>query len=119
MDKSDKPFHRKGGKPFHKDRRANGNRTFRRRKLEPGVEFEDRTLGVGIVRKVTEDGITVAFGDVEKVIPRRKGMMEAGFPNPGPMVSPLRRRYLPSIPRTGRRIGREIRKEMKSPWALQ
>lgn len=72
MDKSDKPFHRKGRKPFHKDRRANGNRTFRRRKLEPGVEFEDRTLGVGIVRKVTEDGITVAFGDVEKVIPRRK-----------------------------------------------
>lgn len=72
MDKSDKPFYRKGGKSFHKDRKGNGSRTLRRRKLEPGVEFEDRTLGVGIVRKVTEDGITVAFGDVEKVIPRRK-----------------------------------------------
>lgn len=72
MEKSDKPFHGRGKKPFHQDRKGSGNRTFRRRKLEPGVEFEDRTLGVGIVRKVTEDGIIVAFGDVEKVIPRRR-----------------------------------------------
>lgn len=48
-----------------------GKREFRR-KLEPGVEFIDRKLGVGIVRKVSEDGITVVFGDLEKVIPRRK-----------------------------------------------
>ena len=40
-----------------------GKREFRR-KLEPGVEFIDRKLGVGIVRKVSEDGITVVFGDL-------------------------------------------------------
>lgn len=43
-----------------------------RRKLEEGVEFVDHELGVGIVRQVKEDGIVVVFGDVEKVIPRKK-----------------------------------------------
>lgn len=113
MDKSDKPFYRKGGKSFHKDRKGNGSRTLRRRKLEPGVEFEDRTLGVGIVRKVTEDGITVAFGDVEKVIPRRKRDDGKNFPVPGQMVSLLRKRYLLLIQRVGRRIGRKAAGRMK------
>ena len=71
MDRSKKPFHKDNRKPFHKDRKG-GSRPFIKRKLEPGVEFVDRELGVGIVRSVTEDGITVAFGDVEKVIPRKK-----------------------------------------------
>lgn len=77
MEKSKKPFHKGDKKFFHKDRKGNGKGNFHRRKLEPGVEFEDRKLGVGIVRKVTEEGITVAFGDVEKVIPRKK-RQEAG-----------------------------------------
>lgn len=72
MDKDKKPFHKGDRKPFRKDRKGTAGGRFKR-KLEPGVEFEDRRLGVGIVRKVTEDGITVAFGDVEKVIPRKKG----------------------------------------------
>lgn len=78
MENEEKPFH-KGKKPFHKGRkdglhkdRRNPGKGFKRRKLEPGVEFEDRKLGVGIVRKLTDDGIVVAFGDVEKVIPRKK-----------------------------------------------
>lgn len=71
MEKEKKPFH-KGKKAFHKGRRNEQGKGFRRRKLEPGVEFEDRRLGVGIVRKLTDDGIVVAFGDVEIVIPRKK-----------------------------------------------
>ena len=71
MDKDKKPFHKGNRKPFRKDRKGASGGRFKR-KLEPGVEFEDSRLGVGIVRKVTENGITVAFGDVEKVIPRKK-----------------------------------------------
>ena len=49
------------GKSFGKDKPD-----FKKRKLAPGVEFVDRELGVGIVRKLTDDGIVVAFGDAEK-----------------------------------------------------
>lgn len=52
MDNDKKPFHKGGRKPFRKDRKGAPGRKFKR-KLEPGVEFEDRRLGVGIVRKVT------------------------------------------------------------------
>lgn len=62
---SKKGFH-KG--PFHKGPKS-GNF---RKKLEPGVEYIDAKEGVGIVRKVTPEGITVAFGDIEKIIPRKK-----------------------------------------------
>ena len=74
MEKAKKSFRGGDRKPFHKGKNAGDHekKPFKRRKLEPGVEFEDRTLGVGIVRKVMEEGIVVAFGDVEKVIPRRK-----------------------------------------------
>ena len=85
MDKDKKPFHKGNRKPFHKDRKGAAGGRFRR-KLEPGVEFEDRRLGVGIVRKVTEDGITVAFGDVEKVIPRKK---RTDAPRTGRKPAPL------------------------------
>lgn len=85
MDKDKKPFHKGNRKPFHKDRKGAAGGRFRR-KLEPGVEFEDRRLGVGIVRKVTEDGITVAFGDVEKVIPRKK---RTDAPRTGKKPAPL------------------------------
>ncbi len=71
MDKAKKPFHKDNRKPFHKNRNSR-TEFFKKRKLEPGVEFVDKILGVGIVRKVTEEGITVAFGDLEKVIPRKK-----------------------------------------------
>lgn len=45
--------------------------------MAPGVEFVDRELGVGIVRKLTDEGIVVAFGDAEKLIPRKK--REGGY----------------------------------------
>lgn len=60
------------GKSFGKDKPD-----FKKRKLAPGVEFVDRELGVGIVRKLTDEGIVVAFGDAEKLIPRKK--REGGF----------------------------------------
>ncbi len=78
-----KDFHKKGhfgGKKFSK-----GKPDFKKRKLAPGVEFVDRELGVGIVRKLTDEGVVVAFGDVEKVIPRKKredkngGFRKGGF----------------------------------------
>lgn len=92
MDNDKKPFHKGGRKPFRRDRKGAPGRKLKR-KLEPGVEFEDRRLGVGIVRKVTEDGITVAFGDVEKVIPRRKRMNapETGR-KPAPLGKPMDRK---------------------------
>lgn len=60
------------GKSFGKDKPD-----FKKRKLAPGVEFVDRELGVGIVRKLTDEGIVVAFGDAEKLIPRKK--REGGY----------------------------------------
>lgn len=91
-----KEFHgqRKGnfrGKKFdhHKKPFGKGKPDFKRRKLEPGVEFVDRELGVGIVRKLTDEGIVVAFGDAEKVIPRKKptfkkeGFRKGGFKKDG------------------------------------
>lgn len=93
-DKHNKPrkdFHKKGkfggkkfgekkfggrGKSFGKDKPD-----FKKRKLAPGVEFVDRELGVGIVRKLTDEGIVVAFGDAEKLIPRKK--REGGFKKDG------------------------------------
>lgn len=91
MEKSKKPFHKDKKKPFHKDRKA-GPRPFRKRKLEPGVEFVDRELGVGIVRHVTEEGITVAFGDVEKVIPRKKRDFHDKPANRAPAAKPLEKK---------------------------
>ena len=64
------------GKSFGKDKPD-----FKKRKLAPGVEFVDRELGVGIVRKLTDEGIVVAFGDAEKLIPRKK--REGGFKKDG------------------------------------
>lgn len=95
---------KKAKKDFHGQRRGNfrgkkfdhkktpfgkGKPEFKRRKLEPGVEFVDRELGVGIVRKLTEEGIVVVFGDAEKVIPRKKptfkkeGFRKGGFRKDG------------------------------------
>lgn len=54
--------------------------------MAPGVEFVDRELGVGIVRKLTDEGIVVAFGDAEKLIPRKKregGYKKDGFKKDG------------------------------------
>ena len=72
-----KDFHKKGnfrGKKFdHKGKGfSKGKPEFKKRKLAPGVEFMDRELGVGIVRKLTDEGVVVAFGDVEKLIPKKK-----------------------------------------------
>lgn len=91
-----KDFHgqRKGkfqGKKFDHTRKpfGKGKPEFKRRKLEPGVEFVDRELGVGIVRKLTDEGIVVAFGDAEKLIPRKKrefkkdGFHKGGFKKDG------------------------------------
>ena len=64
------------GKSFGKDKPD-----FKKRKLAPGVEFVDRELGVGIVRKLTDEGIVAAFGDAEKLIPRKK--REGGFKKDG------------------------------------
>ena len=64
------------GKSFGKDKPD-----FKKRKLAPGVEFVDRELGVGIVRKLTDEGIVVAFGDAEKLIPRKK--REGGYKKDG------------------------------------
>lgn len=64
------------GKSFGKDKPD-----FKKRKLAPGVEFVDRELGVGIVRKLTDEGIVVAFGDAGKLIPRKK--REGGFKKDG------------------------------------
>lgn len=91
MDKDKKPFHKGNRKPFHKDRKGASGGRFKR-KLEPGVEFEDRRLGVGIVRKVTEDGITVAFGDVEKVIPRKKRTPAPRERRPSALGKPLEKK---------------------------
>lgn len=91
MDKDKKPFHKGNRKPFHKDRKGTAGGRFKR-KLEPGVEFEDRRLGVGIVRKVTEDGITVAFGDVEKVIPRKKRTTAPRERRPSALGKPLEKK---------------------------
>ena len=69
------------GKSFGKDKPD-----FKKRKLAPGVEFVDRELGVGIVRKLTDEGIVVAFGDAEKLIPRKKregGYKKDGFKKDG------------------------------------
>lgn len=69
------------GKSFGKDKPD-----FKKRKLAPGVEFVDRELGVGIVRKLTDEGIVVAFGDAEKLIPRKKredGFKKDGFKKDG------------------------------------
>lgn len=91
MDQDKKPFHKGNRKPFHKDRKGTAGGRFKR-KLEPGVEFEDRRLGVGIVRKVTEDGITVAFGDVEKVIPRKKRTPAPRERRPSTLGKPLEKK---------------------------
>ena len=91
MDKDKKPFHKGNRKPFRKDRKGASGGRFKR-KLEPGVEFEDRRLGVGIVRKVTEDRIPVAFGDVEKVIPRKKRTTAPRERRPAALGKPLEKR---------------------------
>lgn len=61
-----------GKKGFHRDGDHLGERSRKfHRILKPGVEYVDRKLGVGIVREVNDDGIRVAFGDLEKVFPRK------------------------------------------------
>lgn len=86
-----KDFHKKGkfgGKKFGEKKFSGRGKSFgkdkpdfKKRKLAPGVEFVDRELGVGIVRKLTDEGIVVAFGDAEKLIPRKK--REGGFKKDG------------------------------------
>lgn len=86
-----KDFHKKGkfgGKKFGEKKFGSRGKSFgkdkpdfKKRKLAPGVEFVDRELGVGIVRKLTDEGIVVAFGDAEKLIPRKK--REGGFKKDG------------------------------------
>ncbi len=86
-----KDFHKKGdfkgkkfggkGKPFGK--KPAGKPDFKKKKLAPGVEFIDRELGVGIVRQMTEEGVIVAFGDVEKLIPKKKPFQKDGFKKEG------------------------------------
>lgn len=115
MDKDKKPFHKGNRKPFHRDRKGAPGSRFKR-KLEPGVEFEDRRLGVGIVRKVTEEGITVAFGDVEKVIPRRK---RTGAPRragkPAPLGRPMEKKVFTFDvqPDQGKPVSREQKPRKK------
>ena len=99
MDKDKKPFHKGNRKPFRKDRKGTAGGRFKR-KLEPGVEFEDRRLGVGIVRKVTVDGITVAFGDAEKVIPSKKRTTAPRERRALPLMCSLEIKSL--FPKTGR-----------------
>uniref|UniRef100_UPI0040276BBC hypothetical protein n=1 Tax=Dialister sp. TaxID=1955814 RepID=UPI0040276BBC len=64
------------GKSFGKDKPD-----FKKRKLAPGVEFVDRELGVGSVRKLPDEGIVVGFGDAEKLLPRKR--REGGCHNAG------------------------------------
>ena len=46
--------------------------SFKRRKLEVGSIYRDRELGEGTVTAITEETITVCFGESEKIFPRRK-----------------------------------------------
>ncbi len=46
--------------------------SFKRRKLEVGSIYRDRELGEGTVTAITEETITVRFGESEKIFPRRK-----------------------------------------------
>ena len=85
-----KDFHKKGdfkGKKFGGKGRSFSKKgdkpDFKKRKLAPGVEFVDREMGVGIVRKLTDEGIVVAFGDVEKLIPKKKSFKKDGFRKEG------------------------------------
>ena len=90
-----KPFHKKDfrkkgdfkgkkfggkGKSFGKPA---GKPDFKKKRLAPGVEFIDRELGVGIVRQMTDEGVIVAFGDVEKLIPKKKPFQKEGFKKDG------------------------------------
>ncbi len=85
-----KDFHKKGdfkGKKFSGKGRGFGKPAgkpdFKKKKLAPGVEFIDRELGVGIVRQMTDEGVIVAFGDVEKLIPKKKPFQKDGFKKEG------------------------------------
>ena len=61
MDKDKKPFHKGNRKPFRKDRKGASGGRFKR-KLEPGVEFEDRRLCFGIgCREMTLEEIGDKF----------------------------------------------------------
>jgi hypothetical protein len=63
--------HRKNNYKMDKHRTGREQHKFKSRRLKPGVEYVDRELGVGIVRNVSDEGVTVAFGDMEKVFPRK------------------------------------------------
>ena len=46
--------------------------SFKRRKLEVGSIYRNRELGEGTVTAITEETITVCFGESEKIFLRRK-----------------------------------------------
>lgn len=41
----------------------------KRRKLEVGAEFHDRELGIGAVKEINKESMTVQFGVIEKSSP--------------------------------------------------
>ncbi len=61
------------GRDGSRNRRVKGKRDgLKRRKLEVGAEFHDRELGTGAVKEINKESMTVQFGVIEKIIPRRK-----------------------------------------------
>lgn len=80
--KEHKDFHSKGNSFSRKNqgnrgsfagRKTDGrNGGFKKRRLEVGSDYQDRELGKGVVKALSEESITVQFGEVEKVILRRK-----------------------------------------------
>ena len=71
------------GRDGSRNRRVKGKRDgLKRRKLEVGAEFHDRELGTGAVKEINKESMTVQFGVIEKIIPRRKHTERRGEPKP-------------------------------------
>ena len=71
------------GRDGSRNRRVKGKRDgLKRRKLEVGAEFHDRELGTGVVKEINKESMTVQFGVIEKIIPRRKHTERRGEPKP-------------------------------------
>lgn len=71
------------GRDGSRNRRVKGKRDgLKRRKLEVGAEFHDRELGIGAVKEINKESMTVQFGVIEKIIPRRKHTERRGEPKP-------------------------------------
>lgn len=71
------------GRDGSRSTRVKGKRDgLKRRKLEVGDEFHDREFGTGAVKEISKESMTVQFGVIEKIIPRRKRTERTGEPKP-------------------------------------